>query len=175
MNNNYPTIIYTEEGMREGMQIEDALIPVDEKVALLAALSETGLKRIVVGSFVSPKYTPQMASIDQVVEKFTPKKGVTYTALALNQIGIERASKYSPPLTIEKGTGRPSISCHLCDVFARRNTNRSQMQEMSSWETTIKTAVENNASEAGIGTNATFGSNFVGDFSVDLIMRFMEH
>ena len=175
MSNNYPTIIYTEEGMREGMQIEDSLIPVDEKVALLDALSETGLKRIVVGSFVSPKYTPQMASIDQVVEKFTPKKGVTYTALALNQIGIERASKYSPPLTIEKGTGRPSISCHLCDVFARRNTNRSQMQEMSSWETTIKTAVENNASEAGIGPNATFGSNFVGDFSVDLIMRFMEH
>ena len=102
MSNNYPTIIYTEEGMREGMQIEDSLIPVDEKVALLDALSETGLKRIVVGSFVSPKYTPQMASIDQVVEKFTPKDGVTYTALALNQIGIERASKYSPPLTIEK-------------------------------------------------------------------------
>jgi isopropylmalate/homocitrate/citramalate synthase len=36
--------------MREGMQIEDANIPIDAKVALLDALSETGLKRIVVGS-----------------------------------------------------------------------------------------------------------------------------
>jgi len=49
MSGRYPSIIYTEEGMREGMQIEDANIPIDAKVALLDALSETGLKRIVVG------------------------------------------------------------------------------------------------------------------------------
>jgi hypothetical protein len=50
MSGRYPEIVYTEEGMREGMQIEDANIPIDAKVALLDALSETGLKRIVVGS-----------------------------------------------------------------------------------------------------------------------------
>ena len=54
----YPTVTYKEEGMREGMQIEDASIPVEDKVRLLDALSETGLKHIVVGSFVSPRYTP---------------------------------------------------------------------------------------------------------------------
>ena len=46
MSGRYPEIVYTEEGMREGMQIEDANIPIDAKVALLDALSETGLKRI---------------------------------------------------------------------------------------------------------------------------------
>ena len=70
MTSRYPKIIYTEEGMREGMQIEDTNIPVDSKVELLDALSETGLKQIVVGSFVSPKYTPQMARIDEIVSKF---------------------------------------------------------------------------------------------------------
>jgi hydroxymethylglutaryl-CoA lyase len=160
--------------MREGMQIEDANIPIDAKVALLDALSETGLKRIVVGSFVSPRYTPQMARIDELVQKFHPKEGVTYTALALNPKGVERAKQYSPPLTIERGSGRPTLSCHMCDVFVRRNTNRSQMQEMSAWPRIIATAKEQGATEAGIGTNATFGSNFLGDFSVDMIMKFLE-
>ena len=89
--NNWPTIVYKEEGMREGMQIENSNISVDDKVQLLDALSETGLKQIVVGSFVSPKWTPQMERIDEIVTKFTPKAGVTYTALALNPRGVERA------------------------------------------------------------------------------------
>lgn len=174
MNGKYPTIVYTEEGMREGMQIEDADISVADKVALLDALSDTGLKRIVVGSFVSPRYTPQMKRIEEIVQNFTPKEGVTYTGLALNERGLERAQEYSPPLTIERGAGRPTISCHLCDVFARRNTNRSQMQEMSAWPRIISTALEHSATEAGIGTNATFGSNFLGDFDVDSVMKFMD-
>ena len=109
MPGRYPGIVYTEEGMREGMQIEDANIPIDAKVALLDALSETGLKRIVVGSFVSPRYTPQMARMDELMQKFHPKEGVTYTALALNAQGVERARQYSPPLTIERGSGRPTL------------------------------------------------------------------
>ena len=174
MSEQHPTIVYTEEGMREGMQIEDASISVDDKVALLDALSETGLKRIVVGSFVSPRYTPQMARIDEIVQKFHPKEGVTYTALALNERGIERAKEYSPPLTIERGAGRPTLSCHMCDVFVRRNTNRSQMQEMERWPKIIAKAQELGATEAGIGTNATFGSNFLGDFTPDMSMKFLE-
>jgi hydroxymethylglutaryl-CoA lyase len=53
MSGRYPEIVYTEEGMREGMQIEDANIPIDAKVALLDALSETSLKRIVVASLTN--------------------------------------------------------------------------------------------------------------------------
>ncbi len=117
---NWPKVNYKEEGLREGMQIEDSQISVDDKVELLDALSETGLKTIVVGSFVSPKWTPQMERIDEIVTRFTPKPGVTYTALALNSRGVERAKAYSPPLTIERDAV-PRLSCHLCDVFARRN------------------------------------------------------
>ena len=145
----YPQIILTEEGMRDGLQIEDANIPVDQKVALLDALSETGLKRIVVGSFVSPKYTPQMKHIDEIMHKFHPKPGVTYLALALNAKGVERSQEYSPPLTIERSNGwvrgRPKLFCHMCDVFIRRNTNRSQFQEMASWPATIAAAMQHAA------------------------------
>jgi hydroxymethylglutaryl-CoA lyase len=171
--NRWPTVHYKEEGMREGMQIEDANISVDDKVALLDALSETGLKNIVVGSFVSPKWTPQMARIDDIMAKFNPKPGVTYTALALNSRGVERAKQYSPPLTIERDP-YPRLSCHMCDVFVRRNTNRSQMQEMERWPQIVAQAQELGITQAGIGSNASWGSNFLGGFPVDSLMVMLE-
>ena len=170
---SYPKVIYKEEGMREGMQIEDANIAVDDKIELLDQLSDTGLKNIVVGSFVSPKWTPQMERIDEIVTRFTPKPGVTYTALALNSRGVERARQYSPPLTIERDP-YPRLSAHMCDVFTRRNTNRSQMQEMETWPQRVAQAQELNVKEAGIGCNASWGSNFLGEFPVDSLLTLLE-
>ena len=169
----WPKVVYKEEGMREGMQIEDSSISVDDKIELLDALSETGLKQIVVGSFVSPKWTPQMERIDEIVTRFNPNPDVTYTALALNSRGVERARAYSPPLTIERDP-YPRLSCHMCDVFVRRNTNRSQMQEMERWPQIVAQAQELNIQEAGIGCNASWGSNFLGEFPVDNLMTLFE-
>ncbi len=169
----WPKVIYKEEGMREGMQIEDSSISVDDKIELLDALSETGLKQIVVGSFVSPKWTPQMERIDEIVSRFNPNPDVTYTALALNSRGVERARAYSPPLSIERDP-YPRLSCHMCDVFVRRNTNRTQMQEMERWPQIVAQAQELNVLEAGIGCNASWGSNFLGEFPVDNLMTLLE-
>ena len=171
--NKWPKVNYKEEGMREGMQIEDANISVDDKVELLDALSETGLKQIVIGSFVSPKWTPQMERIDEIVSRFNVNPDVTYTALALNSRGVERAKAYSPPLTIERD-GYPRLSVHMCDVFVRRNTNRTQMQEMERWPQVVAQAQELSIKEAGIGTNASWGSNFLGEFPVDNLMDMLE-
>ena len=169
----WPRVIYKEEGMREGMQIEDSAIGVDDKIELLDALSETGLKQIVVGSFVSPRWTPQMERIDDIVSRFNPNPDVTYTALALNSRGVERARAYSPPLTIERDP-YPRLNCHMCDVFVRRNTNRSQMDEMERWPQIVAQAQELNIREAGIGCNASWGSNFLGEFPVDSLMTLFE-
>jgi hydroxymethylglutaryl-CoA lyase len=169
----WPKVVFTEEGMREGMQIEDANISVDDKARLLDSLSDTGIKRIVVGSFVSPKWTPQMARIDDLVQKFHPRPGVIYFALALNQRGIDRAKQYSPPLTIESDP-YPRLHCHMCDVFVRRNTNRSQMDEIEQWPKIVAKAQERGVKEAGIGANASWGSNFLGEFPVDVLMTMLE-
>jgi len=172
-SDRYADIVYTDETMREGMQIEDARIPVRDKIALLDALSETGLKRIMVGSFVSAKYTPQMALIEEIVQGFTPKPGVTYMALALNKRGQERAREFSPPLTMERNSGRPRLFCHMCDVFVRRNVNRGQADEMAGWPAIVEAARAKGATEAGIGINAAFGSNFIGDITVDVAMKML--
>ncbi|MEE9569060.1 MAG: citramalate synthase [Candidatus Binatia bacterium] len=169
----WPKIEYKEECMREGMQIEDVNIPVEQKVRLLEALSETGLKSIVVGSFVSPKYTPQMACIDELLRRFRPKPGVTYTALVANPRGEERARAYSPPLTLEREPV-PYLRCHLCDVFVRRNFNRSQSQEIERWPEIMARAKEKGSAAAGIGINSPWGSNFQGFFTLDQRMEMLK-
>src|SRR3989304_10240836 len=112
----WPKVEYKGACRREGRQIEDVNIPVEQKVRLLEALSERGLKTIVVGSFVSPRYTPQMACIDELLRRFRPKPAITYTALVANPRGEERARAYSPPLTLGRDPV-PYLRCHLCDVF----------------------------------------------------------
>lgn len=168
----WPKVEYKEECMREGMQIENAKIPVEQKVKLLEALSETGLKNIVVGSFVSPTYTPQMACIDELMRLFRPKPGVTYTALVANPRGEERARAYSPPLTLEREPV-PYLRCSLCDIFVRRNFNRSQAQEIERWPGVLARAKEKGAVAAGISVNSPWGSNFQGFFTCDQRMAML--
>lgn len=159
----YPAVVVVDEGMREGLQIEDAGIPVADKVRLLNAMGRTGLKRIVAGSFVSPKWTPQMAQVDELIDNFEPVAGVIYTALALNAKGVERRAERMPPLSLDGAL--PATLVHLCDVFVRRNTNRSQADEMAAWPAIINRAVADGATEAQIGVNASWGSNWIGDIS----------
>ena len=123
-------------------------------------MGRTGLKRIVVGSFVSPKWTPQMAHIGEILDSFEPGEGVIYTALALNAKGVERRAERVPPLSLDGAL--PATLVHLCDVFARRNTNRSQQAEIDGWPQMIEQAVRDGASQAQIGVNAAWGSNWLG-------------
>ena len=172
MSGGRPRVHLTEECMREGMQIESLAISVDDKVRLLDALSDTGLEHIVVGSFVSPRYTPQMADIDELLRRFTPRPGVRYSALSLNERGRERAAAWTPPLS---DSGEPPYTLvHLCDTFTRRNTNRSQADEIAGWEQTVADAVDAEATRAGLGANAVFGSNFEGRFELERTFELLE-
>ena len=169
---NYPKVHLTEEGMRDGLQIERADIPVDAKIQLLDMLSETGLKEIAVGSFVSARWVPQMACVEELVQRFHPKAGVTYTATALNDIGRERLKKYCPPLSDYKYEAQTAV--YLCDVFAQRNINRTIAQQMARWPKAIEEAKSKGAKEAGISVSAAWGSNWTGDVSEDDRMKMLE-
>jgi hydroxymethylglutaryl-CoA lyase len=168
----YPRIILTEEGMRDGLQIESADISVRDKIRLLDALSETGLREIAVGSFVSPKWTPQMAEVDDLVRGFHPKPGVRYTYTALNDRGVERAREFTPPLS--EPTRLHGTSVHMCDVFVQRNANRTQAQEIARWPEKVAQAKEHGATHGGIGLGAAWGSNWTGEFSLEQRMHMLD-
>lgn len=158
-----PSVLLYEECMREGMQIESAEITAEDKVRLLDALSRTGLKAINVGSFVSPRYTPQMANIDDVLAKFTPVDGIHYYYLALNQRGVERAVAYVPPLRPQ--FSMPHLRAELCDTFLRRNNNRTKADVPRRWAGIVEQAKQAGVTEARIDLGSAFGSNFEGPFS----------
>lgn len=163
----WPRVSLVDETMREGMQIESVDIPLAAKVRLLDALSATGIGDIVVGSFVSPRWVPQMERIEELLAAFTPRPGVRYHALALNRRGVQRRAEFSPPLTLPAGRERHVTRLHLCDVFTRRNTNRGRDDEIAEWPGIVKRAVDEGADAASIGVNAAWGSNWVGPFTVD--------
>ena len=165
----YPTVSIREEGMRDGLQIEDKDISSADKIRLLDLLSETGLKEIVIGSFVSPKYTPQMRNTEEVASGFTPKPGVRYTALIPNERGRERAAPFKNKLSVAN-EGTPSLGVHMCDVFTKRNWNRSQAQEIAAWPARIEDAKARGVAEASLSAAAPWGSNFTGPVPLETLM-----
>lgn len=151
-----------DDTMREGLQIESKDIPVSEKLRLLDALGETGLKVISIGSFVSPKWTPQMACIDEIAERFVPKPGVTYTAAVFNRQGFERADKYYPKINVRMREFMTHVE--VGRIFAMRNYNRTPEQLLSQGDATIERAREAGVASGGVVLGNPFGSNFEGDF-----------
>jgi isopropylmalate/homocitrate/citramalate synthase len=80
-----------EAGARDGLQNEKQVVPTSVKVELIERLADAGLPDIEAGSFVSPKWVPQMADSDEVIKRIRRKPGVVYSALVPNMQGYARA------------------------------------------------------------------------------------
>ena len=161
-----------DDTMREGLQIESREIPVDDKLRLLDALGDTGLKTISIGSFASPKWTPQMACIDEIAERFSPKPGIKYTAAVFNRQGFLRADKYHPKIDVRSKDFVTHVE--VGRIFAMRNYNRTPEQMMTSAEGTVARAKESGATSGAIAIGNPFGSNFEGDVSLEKAISVIE-
>jgi len=106
-----------EVGPRDGLQNESLPISVADKVTLVDALSDAGLHYIEVGSFVSPKWVPQMAGSAEVFAQIQRKAGVTYAALAPNLRGLEDA--------LAAGVKEVAVFAAASEAFSQRNINCS--------------------------------------------------
>tara|TARA_B110000091_G_scaffold14794_1_gene14058 strand:+ start:816 stop:1115 length:300 start_codon:yes stop_codon:yes gene_type:complete len=78
-----------EVGPRDGLQNEKTQISAEDKITLIDLLAESGVSYIECGSFVSPKWVPQMATSAAVFEGITRTEGVTYAALTPNMLGLK--------------------------------------------------------------------------------------
>ncbi|MDN3637646.1 hydroxymethylglutaryl-CoA lyase [Simiduia curdlanivorans] len=115
---NFPSSVkIVEVGPRDGLQNEKQPIAVADKVALVNALSNAGLKFIEAGSFVNPKWVPQMAGSEEVFAGIARKAGVSYAALTPNMVGFERA--------IAAGADEVAIFAAASEAFSQKNINCS--------------------------------------------------
>jgi hydroxymethylglutaryl-CoA lyase len=76
---------------RDGLQIEPGWVATDDKIALIDQLSEAGLSKIEVSSFVSAKAVPNLRDADEVFQRIKRHRDVTYVALVPNLKGALRA------------------------------------------------------------------------------------
>ena len=112
-----------EVGPRDGLQNERQPISVADKVRLVNDLSAAGLSYIEVGSFVSPKWVPQMAGSAEVFAQIERKAGVTYAALTPNLKGLEAA--------IAAGVDEVAVFAAASEAFSQKNINCSIAESLA--------------------------------------------
>ncbi|HCG7672902.1 TPA: hydroxymethylglutaryl-CoA lyase [Vibrio parahaemolyticus] len=114
-----------EVGPRDGLQNESP-VSTRTKIRLIDLLSDTGLSHIEAGSFVSPKWVPQMADSKEVMQNITRRALVTYSALTPNLQGLEQA--------LDAGANQVAIFTSASEGFCQHNINCSIAESLKRFE-----------------------------------------
>lgn len=155
-----------EVGPRDGLQIERAHVPTEDKIALVNALSACGFARIEVTSFTSPKAIPALADAQEVMRGIERRDGVVYTALVPNIRGLERAR--------ECGMDEINLVMSASETHNRANLRMTREQSLAELLGILKAA----AAQAGlpalpcnVSLSTVFGCPFEGDVDPEEVIR----
>ncbi|ARR46377.1 hydroxymethylglutaryl-CoA lyase [Vibrio campbellii] len=124
-----------EVGARDGLQNESP-VSTQAKIRLIDLLSDTGLTHIEAGSFVSPKWVPQMADSLDVMKRITRRHNVIYSALTPNVQGFEKA--------LEAGATQVAIFTSSSEGFCQHNINCSIAESLTRFEPVMELAAKHN-------------------------------
>ena len=130
-----------EVGPRDGLQNEKLALTIEQKVQFINLLSEAGLKAIEAGSFVSPKWVPQMASSQEVFSSINKRNSITYSALTPNVKGLEQA--------IKANVDEVAIFTGASESFCQKNINCSIQESIERFIPLISLAKEHNLKVRG--------------------------
>ena len=130
-----------EMAPRDGLQNEQRAIALADKIALVDCLSRAGFSRIEVGSFVSPKWVPQMADSAQVFAGITRAPGVSYAALTPNLRGYEGAKA--------AGADEVAVFASASEGFSRANLNCSIRESLERFAPVMEAAKADNVKVRG--------------------------
>ncbi len=136
-----------EVGPRDGLQSEERIWSVAERVELIDRLSATGVPRIETVSFVNPKRVPQMADAEDVMAKIKRPNGVSFAGLALNARGAERA--------INAGVDEVRYVVVASETFNQRNQGAGIAETLAEFSEIADKVVQ-----AGLKLSATIGAAF---------------
>jgi hydroxymethylglutaryl-CoA lyase len=143
-----------EVSPRDGLQNETKMLSLEAKKQLVLALVSTGLKRIELTSFVSPRWIPTLADADELARLVKPPPGVTFGALVPNAKGLERA--------MAAGLSEIAVFMSASETHNRKNTNRSIDGSLEAFQEVVPPALD-----AGIRVRAyvstVWGCPYEGD------------
>ncbi|NKF51016.1 hydroxymethylglutaryl-CoA lyase [Shewanella sp. WXL01] len=150
-----------EVGARDGLQNE---VPVSSnaKVQLIENLADAGINRIEAGSFVSPKWVPQMADSSEVIKSIKRKQGVQYSALTPNLKGFE--------LALDAGVDEVAIFGAASQSFSQKNINCSIEESIERFIPLMEKAKSLNIPVRGY-VSCVLGCPYEGDIDVAEVAR----
>jgi hydroxymethylglutaryl-CoA lyase len=135
------TVTLVEVGPRDGLQNERAAVPTATKIALIDQLTASGLKVIEAGSFVSPKWVPQMADTADVLAGIRRPAGARYPVLVPNLQGYDAARA--------AGAREIAIFAAASEIFSRKNINCSIAESLARFEPFVAAARTENIAVRG--------------------------
>ncbi len=130
------SVTMVEVGPRDGLQNEAQTIPLANKLQLIEDLAQAGHRIIEAGSFVNPRWVPQMADSEQVFGAIKRHRDVRYTALTPNLQGFERA--------LAAGACEVAIFGAASESFSQKNINCSIGESLQRFEVVMSAAAEHN-------------------------------
>jgi hydroxymethylglutaryl-CoA lyase len=138
----YPTSVrIVEVGPRDGLQNEANVVDLATKIELIKKLASAGLGYIEAGSFVSPKWVPQMADSDQVFAQLDPNSHITYAALTPNMQGLDRA--------LEFDIKEVAVFAAASESFSQKNINCSINESLTRFKPVMEKALSANIKVRG--------------------------
>jgi len=151
-----------EVGPRDGLQNESLTVPAEVKVALIEALADAGLTSIEAGSFVSPKWVPQMADTAEVLAKLTPRPDVSYPVLVPNLQGLDWA--------LACGVREIAVFGAASESFSRRNINCSIAESLDRFAPVAEKALAAGLEVRGY-VSCVLGCPYEGEIAPDAVAR----
>ena len=140
-----------EVGLRDGLQIIKEDISIDYKLSIIESLIESGIRNIQVTSFVNPKRVPSMADAEELVKLLPIVKGVQFSGLVFNQIGVERA--------IRAGLTKIETSISISETYSYNNLGMSISESIDNLKKIVSTA-DKNKMQLRAGLQCVWGSTY---------------
>jgi hydroxymethylglutaryl-CoA lyase len=109
------------------------MVPTDDKVKLIDALSGTGLRAIEITSFVNPKWIPQLADGGEVSRRIARKPGLIYSALVPNRQGLDAA--------MASGMKEVAVFMSASETHNKKNVNKTIAQTLAAFRETVPPAL----------------------------------
>ena len=128
-------VTFEEQSLRDGLQNEDRLFSLHEKVEIVRLLAEAGVRRLQIGSFVDPRRVPQMRQTEELAERVHGEwPHLLCSALVLNEQGLDRA--------VRCGMRHLSLSVSVSDTHSRRNAGCAAEAALDKMAVLVRKAVE---------------------------------
>ena len=163
---NSPSIIIDEQGLRDGLQTLTRILPLEMKLDFIQRLMNAGLRRIQVTSFVHPKWVPAMADAAQLCARLPQSGEVEFSALVLNNKGVERAA--------QAGIRLVAASISASDTHSKKNANKTLLEARQEFKEMVSLARQHQLSIRG-GIQCVFGCRYEGAIDESVVYDITKH